>query len=218
MKKYFFVKSNYLVEIEGKDVSVYKEKEKDVSVYKEKEKEVSVYKEKEKEVSVYKEKEKENFNLLVKKYKIQKIFIGKIPPFKFKRKISYNWFWNLFLKEEEEEKIQVSEEYQKKLEGNTILLKIKKNKYVKITNLSVSEFTVGNDRIIDYISPVEENDISYPIATGEKYFYFLFDDSKILKEKIPEKIQKNSFSMIDYIHTDVDRELITNKIIDSSIN
>ena len=172
----YFVKSNYTftyrVEIKGKEVSIYKQKN-DTD---------------------------EEFSKLVKKYNTEHVFIGKIPY--FTRKPVQNWFAKIFF--EEEESVQLSESYRKKFEGNTILLKISKTKYVEITNFTISSFTIEKDEIIDYISPIERNNTAYPIATGVEYFYYMFDNFKIRKDKVPEDIQKNPYSMIDYFYRNKD--------------
>ena len=172
---------------------------------------------KQKEVSIYKQKNDSDtkFSKLVKKYNPEQVFLGKIPT--FSRKPTRGWFEKLFYGEQES--VQLSENYRKKFEGNTILLKISKTRYVNITNLSVSEFTIEKDEIVDYISPIERNNVSYPIATGLKYFYYMFDDFKIKKENVPEEIQEDPYSMIDYFYRNKDLQEPSYKkfvLVDSS--
>lgn len=63
----------------------------------------------------------------------------------------------------------------KKFKGNSILLHIKKNKYVYIGEFIASFNTIDNDEIISYYSPICNNDCPLPIAVGKKYSYLIFD-------------------------------------------
>jgi hypothetical protein len=58
-------------------------------------------------------------------------------------------------------------------DGNTILLKIKKDRYVFI-GWCIYEFLTKDD-IKEYISPVGNSDVPYPVAIGEKNVYFMLD-------------------------------------------
>lgn len=57
--------------------------------------------------------------------------------------------------------------------GNSILLQVSPQKYVHV-GASVSEFQT-RDPIVEYWSPVGNNDVPYPVAIGSKYAYFMLD-------------------------------------------
>ena len=86
---------------------------------------------------------------LVKKYKVNKIFIGKSPLIKM---------------------TDSSGKYGKDYDGNTILLLLNKNNYVYIRD-DIEKFKI-NDEIEKYYSFVGYNDIPYPMAIGRKNIYF----------------------------------------------
>ncbi len=58
----------------------------------------------------------------------------------------------------------------KYLRGNSILLKVK-NKYIYIGD-EIYEFKT-KDEIIEYYSPIGNNDVPYPIAFGKENIYFM---------------------------------------------
>lgn len=106
-------------------------------------------------------KNKENYTK-VKKYSPKKVFIGKSPTIKFTKK---------------------SGSIGKKFDGNSILLKLIKNKYVIIQD-SIKEFTTpDNDEIIKFVSPVGPGDIPYPLAFGKKYVYSFVDGVSFISNK-----------------------------------
>jgi hypothetical protein len=74
--------------------------------------------------------------------------------------------------------------------GNTILLKIK-NKYICICR-DIFEFTT-NDDIINYYSPIGNNDVPYPVAVSKENIYFMLD-----KTFVPIK-HFEGFKLIDFI-------------------
>ena len=123
-----------------------------------------------KEVHIYKQNEKDFYTLwsdlskddkknawmyikLIKKYKPLEVFIGKSPK---------------------NDMTKFSMGYGKKFDGNSILLKISKNRYVFIGS-EVYEFSTSDDTIIKYYSPVGNNDVPYPFAYGDKNIYFMLD-------------------------------------------
>lgn len=57
--------------------------------------------------------------------------------------------------------------------GNSLLIQISKTKYVYIGDNIYSFET--DDIILDYISPVGNNDVPYPIAYGKDNIYFMLD-------------------------------------------
>ena len=64
--------------------------------------------------------------------------------------------------------------YGEKFDGNSILLKLSKNKYVYIGSLIYS-FNAYNE-ITTFISPVGNNDVPYPYAIDEKNNYYLLSE------------------------------------------
>ena len=79
--------------------------------------------------------------------------------------------------------------YGKSFDGNSILLNLSKNKYVYIGE-SIYSFETKNDKILEYHSPVGNNDVPYPVAVGEKYVYFLIENCYLPKtefEDFPKK-------------------------------
>lgn len=62
----------------------------------------------------------------------------------------------------------------KKFDGNSILLQIAKDRYVSI-GWFIYEFSTKNDRIKEYISPVGNSDVPYPVAISDKNVYFMLD-------------------------------------------
>ncbi|AGF84841.1 hypothetical protein QJ854_gp941 [Moumouvirus goulette] len=66
------------------------------------------------------------------------------------------------------------------MHGNTILIKITTNQYMYI-GPEIYEFETHNDEIIDYVSPVGNSDVPYPVAYGKKFVYFMDDKKKVKK-------------------------------------
>lgn len=93
---------------------------------------------------------------IIKHYKTKKVFIGKSPKCKM----------TVF-----------SKGYGKSFYGNTVLLHLSSNKYVFVCR-KILEFTTDNDEIIDYVSPVGNSDVPYPVAMGKKYIYSFATDKK----------------------------------------
>lgn len=90
-----------------------------------------------------------SYTTLVKHYTPQKIFVGESPSTRMTR---------------------FSAGYGPTFTGNTILLHINDYNYVVIHE-RIEEFTTNNDHILEYISPVGNNDVPYHFAIGEKYLY-----------------------------------------------
>jgi hypothetical protein len=82
--------------------------------------------------------------------------------------------------------------YMRKYAGNTILLKINRRDYVFIERC-IYQFTVSDDYIVEYISPIGKNEVPYPVAYGKRYIYLLYEgrsSSRVLKDKIPKPYWK----------------------------
>jgi hypothetical protein len=90
-----------------------------------------------------------------KEYKVLKVYIGKTQLTEF------------------------STENQKVFDGNTILLKIRKSKYVYIS-YDIEEFSTPNDDIISYYSPVGNSDVPYPFAFSKTNTYIFNDEIKYI--------------------------------------
>jgi len=61
--------------------------------------------------------------------------------------------------------------------GNSLLVKITDHKYIFIGG-NIFQFTT-NDKILDYVSPLGPNDVSYPVAFGTEYVYFMVNNKMI---------------------------------------
>jgi hypothetical protein len=129
-----------------------------------------------KNVYIYESGENKDYEKLIKNYNAEKIFIGKSPKI---------------------EMTEFSAGYGKKFDGNTILLKINKNKYVLISGYGIEEFITKDDEIIEFYSPVGNNDVPYPFAIGKNYIYKLYDSNGYLS--IDELKSKNLQKIVDFI-------------------
>jgi len=91
-----------------------------------------------------------------------------------------------------------------RFDGNSILVNLKGNTYLYIGN-SVYQFqTQPGDAIVEYISPVGNNDVPYPVAIGTKNVYFMLDQEYVPITKFPkfDKAVKNSAYSYYYGHAD----------------
>jgi len=141
--------------------------------------------------------------LVAIKDKVAKIFrIGKdIATNNFWTNV-FDYFYTDLIKEYKFDKIFVPKGYDavdihnhklidhKSLRGNSILLKVK-NKYVYIGE-EIYEFKI-NDEIIEYYSPIGNNDVPYPVAFGKENIYFLSEQIYL-----PKKYSKG-FKNIDIV-------------------
>lgn len=59
------------------------------------------------------------------------------------------------------------------IHGNSVLIKISNNKYVSVGHDIYSFET--DEKILDYVSPIGNNDVPYPVAFGENNVYFMLD-------------------------------------------
>lgn len=66
--------------------------------------------------------------------------------------------------------------------GNSILVQINKQKYMYIGSTIFSFST--QDEIIDYFSPIGQNDIPFPYAIGKTYTYLMAEKKYIHNEKL----------------------------------
>ena len=100
-------------------------------------------------------------------------------------------------------------EYGKKFDGNSILLKISKNKYVFIGS-EVYEFNTDYDTIIKYYSPVGNNDVPYPFAYGNKNIYFMLHKKFVPYENASElnnRTKTDAYMHLKQTHTE-ERKLL----------
>ena len=107
----------------------------------------------------------------------EKIFIGKSP----KNKMT-----------------EFSSGYGKYFDGNTILIKLSQNKYVFIGS-GIYIFT-SEYEIIKYVSPVGNNDVSYPYAIDIKNNYYLMIASVIIPNNNMINYSKLDFDPYDYYY------------------
>lgn len=131
-------------------------------------KEVQIYKQLEKDYYIpwsdWEDNDNKNawmYIQLVAKYKSSEIFIGKSPLNKM---------------------TEFSGGHGERFDGNSILLKIGKDRYVHIGS-HIYEFSTPNDKIVKYYSPVGNNDVPYPFAYGEKNVYFMLDEKYVSYDK-----------------------------------
>lgn len=109
------------------------------------------------------------YTKLIKHVKPEKIFIGNSP--KIEMTIS-------------------SGGHGKSFDGNSILLMLKKNKYMMIEGYTrITKFSTENDEIIKYYSFIGNNDVAYPMAIGKKYYYFFTYPEGYLDKKEFSKIK-----------------------------
>jgi hypothetical protein len=85
----------------------------------------------------------------------------------------------------------VSKGYGRKYDGNTILLNVGHHKYIFIGD-EIYSFTTKS-KIIEYVSPIGNNDVPYPFAIDETRNYYLFveklyvNEMYIPKDKVKDK-------------------------------
>ena len=117
---------------------------------------------------IYSKKDKDNiwmYTEFIEHIKPKKIFIGKSPKIKM---------------------TTLSGGHGKYFDGNTILLLLNNNNYALIDGNGINRFTTNNDKIIKYYSFVGNNDVPYPIAIGEKYYYFwIYPEGYLEKKEFP---------------------------------
>ena len=107
----------------------------------------------------------------------------------------------------------VSKGYGRKYDGNTILLNVGHHKYIFIGD-EIYSFTTKS-KIIEYVSPIGNNDVPYPFAIDETRNYYLFVDKLYVNEMyIPKDKVKDKNP---YYSTSLEFEKIIKnlKIIDS---
>ncbi len=68
------------------------------------------------------------------------------------------------------------------MHGNSILIKMDKYNYVYV-GAEIFSF-LADEEITDYISPVGNNDVPYPIAYTTNYVYFPFDKSYLYRNQL----------------------------------
>ena len=69
-----------------------------------------------------------------------------------------------------------------KMHGNSILIKVTNNQYISV-GWNISQFDT-DEEIKDYVSPVGNSDVPYPVAYGSEYVYFMLDMKKIKKSDL----------------------------------
>jgi hypothetical protein len=71
---------------------------------------------------------------------------------------------------------------QERAHGNSILIQVTGKEYINV-GWNVYSFTT-DDEIIDYVSPLGNNDVPYPVAYGTKNTYFMLDMKYILNDEL----------------------------------
>lgn len=84
--------------------------------------------------------------------------------------------------------------YGPEFDGNSILFDLGKNKYMKVGE-SVTLFNTSSP-ILDYVSPVGQNDVPYPWAVDKAGFYYLLG----LGDHIKVKFHKKPVNPYDVYH------------------
>nr|URM61880.1 DNA ligase [Mimivirus sp.] len=95
------------------------------------------------------------------------------------------------------------------MHGNTILIKLAVNKYIFIGS-EIYKFKTDSDEIIDYVSPVGNSDVPYPVAYGTQFVYFMDDKEKVKKSNFQLDISPVNAEDI-FVEFD---KMLPNKIID----
>lgn len=138
----------------------------------------------------------------VYKFPQDKYYLGENklnPIYSFIKKIAeYNVFDIFIGKSPFNPMTEFSGGHGKVFDGNSILLRINKDKYVYIGE-RIYEFKT-NDNIIKYYSPVGNNDVPYPFAIGEKYAYFMLDQVYVPKNIYDKCVPKNSTDAYSYYY------------------
>jgi len=113
-------------------------------------------------VNIYKNKSEDEYeDKVFKSYKPQKIFIGKSPK---------------------NNMTKFSGEYGKKFDGNSILLQFIKNSYTYIGS-DIFSFKTDSE-IINYVSPIGNNNVPYPYAIDTNDYYYLMIEK--IKIRVPK--------------------------------
>ena len=78
--------------------------------------------------------------------------------------------------------------------GNSVLIELTENKYMFV-GWCIYTFET-DDQIIDFVTPVGNNDVPYPIAYGEKNVYFMLDKSFVKKSKMATPMDAENCYML----------------------
>ena len=122
-------------------------------------------------------------NLVIEYKGVKRIFIGEIPKFKLVTSPTKSFFGY------EPEKVNLGQKYRNIFKGNTILIQVSEYDYIFVESC-IYAFTIKSDQIYQFISPVGNNDVPYPVAYGKKYVYFLTSGfhERVPTTVIPEKL------------------------------
>jgi len=86
-------------------------------------------------------------------------------------------------------------------DGNSILLKLRNNRYVFI-GTEIYEFTT-DDEIKIYHSPVGNSDVAYPFAIGEENVYFMLDYSYVTRKDFDCNLPSNITDAYSYFYGNI---------------
>ena len=110
-----------------------------------------------------------NYDKLIKKYNIKKIYIGKSTGYPYgdhSKNLKY-------------------------FDGNSILLQLTQKNFVYIGSI-IYEFIL-NDEVEKYYSMVGRNDVPYPVLLGKKNVYFMNDKEYVNRDKFPKNMKKSNW-------------------------
>ena len=66
--------------------------------------------------------------------------------------------------------------------GNTVLIQETKTSYIYV-GANISQFET-DDEILDYLSPLGNSDVPYPVAYSRKYVFFMLDNMYVNKDQL----------------------------------
>ena len=100
--------------------------------------------------------------------------------------------------------------------GNTILLKITKNKYVFIGS-TIYEFE-PEDEIKEYYSMIGNSDVPYPVGIGEKNVYFFIENCCLSKDYFNDFPNKYSWGLDAYSRLYGDLKFVPKEELENKIS
>jgi len=129
------------------------------------------------------------------------VHIYEFEPFEFNKSVFIGEFYpvRVFIgKSEWSPMTIVSDGYGSKFDGNSILLCIEDRKYIYIGK-NMYSFTSENE-IIQYLSPIGNNDIPYPYAIDlEGYYYLMVENACMKIREGEEDPYSHYYNIIKYI-------------------
>lgn len=99
----------------------------------------------------------------------------------------------------------VSKNYGKKFDGNSILIEVGTNEYIFVGS-SIMKFQ-SKSKIIEFVSPVGNMNVPYPFAVDDNGNYYLFN-LKVIAAKIPKKYQNDPYDFMYYNTLIEDKDIV----------